>query len=90
MVQTVLQFDIDGMTCASCVGRAEKAIAAVGEVAEASVNLATTGGRVVLADGAGADTARNVSGALRAAGYPAVPQKVRLAIAGMTCASCVS
>ena len=32
---------VQGMTCASCVGRVEKAIARVEGVASASVNLAT-------------------------------------------------
>ena len=32
---------VEGMTCASCVGRVEKAIAGVAGVASASVNLAT-------------------------------------------------
>jgi Cu+-exporting ATPase len=36
-----LQFDIRGMTCASCVARVEKALKAVPGVLEASVNLAT-------------------------------------------------
>lgn len=36
-----LQIGIEGMTCASCVRRVEKAIAAVPGVAKASVNLAT-------------------------------------------------
>src|SRR5690554_4058343 len=35
------ELDIDGMTCASCVGRAEKALLAVPGVTEATVNLAT-------------------------------------------------
>ena len=35
------ELDIEGMTCASCVGRAEKALRAVPGVSEASVNLAT-------------------------------------------------
>ncbi len=34
-------FQIEGMTCASCVARVEKAIRAVTDVASASVNLAT-------------------------------------------------
>ncbi len=34
-------FGIEGMTCASCVRRVEKAITAVPGVASASVNLAT-------------------------------------------------
>jgi Cu+-exporting ATPase len=36
-----LDFDIVGMTCASCVARVEKAIKAVPGVSEATVNLAT-------------------------------------------------
>jgi P-type Cu+ transporter len=36
-----LQLAIDGMTCASCVARVEKALNQVGGVASASVNLAT-------------------------------------------------
>ena len=35
-----LEIPVLGMTCASCVGRVEKAIAAVPGVAAASVNLA--------------------------------------------------
>ncbi|WP_176118532.1 heavy-metal-associated domain-containing protein, partial [Burkholderia stagnalis] len=35
------ELDIGGMTCASCVGRVEKALANVPGVAHASVNLAT-------------------------------------------------
>ncbi|HET7095407.1 MAG TPA: heavy metal-associated domain-containing protein, partial [Thermomicrobiales bacterium] len=37
---------IDGMTCASCVGRVERALAKVEGVAEANVNLATERARV--------------------------------------------
>ncbi len=85
-----LNFEIDGMTCGGCVSRAEKAISSVGGVEKAEVNLATKGGRVILADGATAETARAVSGALRAAGYPAVSERMRLRISGMSCASCVS
>ena len=35
------QFPIEGMTCASCVGRVEKALKAVAGVKDVSVNLAT-------------------------------------------------
>jgi heavy metal translocating P-type ATPase len=80
--------DIDGMTCAGCVGRAERAISAVKGVEKAEVNLATHGGRVTLSPDAGADVTRAVSGALTAAGYPAIPEKIRLSIDGMTCAAC--
>lgn len=85
-----LNFEIDGLNCAACVGRAEKAIGAVAGVKKGEVNLASNSGRIVLADGQGADAARAVSGALQAAGYPAVPQRLRLQIEGMTCASCLA
>jgi P-type Cu+ transporter len=42
----VLTFGVEGMTCASCVGRVERALAAVPGVASASVNLATEQARV--------------------------------------------
>ena len=70
-----LSFEIDGMTCAGCVGRAEKAIAAVGGVEKAEVNLATHAGRVTLDAKAGPGTAKAIAGALQAAGYPAVPTR---------------
>ncbi len=37
----IRQFSIEGMTCASCVGRVERAIAKLPSVSKASVNLAT-------------------------------------------------
>ena len=89
-IHDTLSFEIDGMTCGSCVARAERAIAAVGGVEKAEVNLATHGGRITLAEGATAETGRAISGALAAAGYPAVPRRARLSITGMTCASCVA
>src|SRR5690606_30885831 len=36
-----IELEIDGMTCASCVGRVEKALSSVPGVSEAAVNLAT-------------------------------------------------
>lgn len=36
-----ISLSIEGMTCASCVGRVEKALRAVPGVASANVNLAT-------------------------------------------------
>lgn len=44
-----LQLAIDGMTCASCVARVEKALNQVGGVASASVNLATEKATVQIA-----------------------------------------
>jgi Cu+-exporting ATPase len=41
-----LSVGIEGMTCASCVARVEKAIHAIPGIADASVNLATESARV--------------------------------------------
>ena len=38
---TKVTLNVDGMTCASCVGRVERALKAVPGIEEASVNLAT-------------------------------------------------
>ena len=64
MNNTVL--DIEGMTCASCVARVEKALRAVPGVSGASVNLATEKASV---QGQAAPAA--LAAAVRAAGYEA-------------------
>ena len=75
---TDLAFDITDMTCASCVGRVERALRAVPGVTAAGVNLATERASVtVLADPADAgaieaSTARLIA-AVEAAGYTARP-----------------
>jgi len=81
--KTVL--DVEGMTCASCVGRVERALKAVPGVASASVNLATERAEVT---GAGLDRTALVR-AVEGAGYSVAARPVDLAIEGMTCASCV-
>ncbi len=65
-----LQFAIDGMTCASCVRRVEKAIAAVPGVSRASVNLANETASIV------ADTHTEleaIATAIHEAGYEGRP-----------------
>jgi len=70
MTQTTLT--LDGLSCASCVGRAESALCAVPGVAEARVNLATRQARVRYdAPATEADLRR----ALETAGYPAAPSE---------------
>ena len=64
MNNTVL--NIDGMTCASCVARVEKALRAVPGVSGASVNLATEKASVQ-----GQATPEVLAAAVRAAGYEA-------------------
>lgn len=82
-----LEIPVVGMTCASCVGRVEKAIAATPGVASASVNLAAERAHVQLTPEG--DPAAVVE-AIRRAGYEPLDRTVELKIGGMTCASCVS
>ena len=65
---TALQFDIRGMTCASCVARVEKALRGVPGVDDASVNLATEKARV---QGAAIDV-QALLAAIDRAGYEAL------------------
>jgi heavy metal translocating P-type ATPase len=82
-------FDIpvEGMSCASCVGRVERAIAAVEGVDSVSVNLATQRAHVAVASGQ-VDAAA-IDHAIREAGYEPRESVVVLGISDMTCASCV-
>jgi len=81
-----IEIPVRGMTCASCVGRVERAIAAVPGVARSSVNLAAERAHVELMPGGDAGA---VADAIRGAGYEPLTRDVELKIEGMTCASCV-
>ncbi|NWG73719.1 MAG: copper ion binding protein, partial [Rubrivivax sp.] len=81
-----VRLPVQGMTCASCVGRVEKALLAVGGVGAASVNLATETATVQAA-GVGVQA---LADAVRRAGYDVPMRQIRLRIDGMTCASCVA
>jgi P-type Cu+ transporter len=82
-----LNLPIAGMTCASCVARVERALAAVPGVASASVNLATEKAQLHLGPEANAQT---LTAAVERAGYAVPHARIELDIEGMTCASCVS
>ena len=89
-----LQFPVEGMTCASCSGRVERALAAVPGVQEATVNLATEQASV-LPDAAGPGGAlawpalmSSLMLAVEKAGYSVPTASVELAITDMTCATC--
>ncbi|RQU23837.1 Cu(2+)-exporting ATPase [Burkholderia cenocepacia] len=102
---TTIELDIDGMTCASCVSRVEKALVKVPGVTRASVNLATERATV---DALAGVSATQLADAVKQAGYgatptasdtdvparaptlPTAPASIELDIDGMTCASCVS
>ena len=78
---------IDGMTCAACVGRVEKALGAVDGVVQANVNLATE--TATVSYDAPAEIP-DILNSLQRAGYPARVTTMVFDIDGMTCASCVS
>ncbi|MCF1471483.1 copper-translocating P-type ATPase [Agrobacterium vitis] len=77
---------IDGMNCASCVRRVEKAIVAVPGVSSASVNLASEKASVQFSQQP--DLAA-VLAAIQQAGYAPRIETQELDIDGMNCASCV-
>ncbi|MFA7432775.1 MAG: heavy metal translocating P-type ATPase [Gemmobacter sp.] len=84
-----IRLGIEGMTCAACTGRVERALAAVPGVAGASVNLIT--GKAEVRLDALVDRAALV-GAVERTGFDVIPEPerpVELEIEGMTCASCV-
>lgn len=84
--QGKILIEIEGMTCASCVGRVERALRAVPGVTAAAVNLATERAEVT---GPALDRAALVR-AIEEAGYDVPARPIDLAIEGMTCASCVA
>jgi heavy metal translocating P-type ATPase len=102
--QKALNFDVEGMSCASCVGRVERAIAKVDGVKSVSVNLATERASVQINDATtDAELSTSITQAIEKAGYQATlhqdAQQVNvsvqddvhsvLRIDGMSCASCV-
>ena len=82
----VIDIAVEGMSCASCVVRIERAVEAVPGVHDATVNLATGRARVRADAGTTIDT---IVSAVRQAGYEPRIEVVNLAVDGMTCASCV-
>ena len=81
-----LTLPIEGLSCASCVRRVERALEAVPGLAGASVNLAT--GKAAVRFAGPLDLGAAI-GAVARAGYTVRTDETELAIAGMSCASCV-
>lgn len=84
--QRTTTIQINGMSCASCVGRIEKAIAAIPSVLSATVNLANESVRITHD---GSLQSAVLSQVLQEIGHPAMVEAVTLEITGMNCASCV-
>ena len=77
---------IEGMTCATCAGRVESALAQLPGVS-AQVNLA--GEQAHIAYDPQSATPTDLVCAIKAAGYDVPSAHYRLIIEGMTCATCV-
>ena len=83
---TRMSLQVEGMTCASCVGRVERALKAVSGVQTAAVNLATERADITFTGSADPQAAVH---AIESAGYTVREEITELAIEEMTCASCV-
>jgi P-type Cu+ transporter len=81
-----LNISIQGMTCASCVARVEKALNRTPGVAQATVNLATE--KAAIEFDPGQTGMGDLLQVVREAGYEPRTEAVDLGVSGMTCASC--
>lgn len=81
-----LKLSLQGLSCASCVGRAEKALKAMPSVVDATVNLASESALVKFSGSVNAGAA---VATLQKAGYPARTQTATMHVDSLTCASCV-
>ncbi|MET4130540.1 heavy metal translocating P-type ATPase [Roseovarius sp. MBR-6] len=86
MGTTHLKIAIDGMSCASCVGRVERALAGIDGVGGVAVNLADGSAQLDIAEGVDFS---HVATALEGTGYPLRTQSAKLTLTSMSCASCV-
>ena len=86
----LVELPVEGMTCASCVGRVERALKKVPGVRDAVVNLATEKASLSLDDPAQARAVVPAAiAAVEKAGYAVPQRRFDLQVDGMTCASCV-
>ena len=83
-----IELGVQGMTCASCVGRVERGLKKVDGVASASVNLATE--RATVTYDPAVTSPQVLIDKVKDTGYEPVTSTLDLTVHGMTCASCVS
>ncbi|MEX2502953.1 MAG: heavy metal translocating P-type ATPase [Trueperaceae bacterium] len=84
--ETTVRLGVDGMTCAACSARVERALGRTSGVVDASVNLATEQATVrYRTDALGP---AELLDAVRDAGYEPRVETLELSVTGMTCAAC--
>lgn len=83
-----LTVGVQGMTCASCVARVERALKKVEGVGEARVNLATEKASISY-DANQTDPGTLIS-TIEKSGYTPLKAQMQFGIRGMTCANCVT
>ncbi|ANF81793.1 copper-translocating P-type ATPase [Acinetobacter sp. NCu2D-2] len=85
--QFQIHIPIEGMTCASCVARVEKALKNIEGVTEAQVNLATEKATIYSSKKL---AITDLIEKIQKTGFDVPTKKIELNIEGMTCASCVA
>lgn len=86
-MRKTIELGVQGMTCASCVGRVERGLKKVEGVEGASVNLATE--RATVTFDPALTTPQALLDKVKDVGYEPVISELQLGVQGMTCASCV-
>ncbi len=83
-----ISFSVTGMHCASCVGKVEKTLTSLDGVNNVSVNLATE--KAAIKYDPDIIDANKIIDKIKSSGYDVPLQTTKLAISGMSCASCVA
>ncbi|GGR07357.1 heavy metal translocating P-type ATPase [Deinococcus ruber] len=83
-----LELGVQGMTCASCVGRVERGLKKVEGVGDVVVNLATE--RATVTYDPATTSPQALLDKVKDVGYEPVTSTLDLGIQGMTCANCVN
>jgi len=86
MLKTV-ELEVQGMTCAACVGRVERGLNKLEGVESATVNLATE--RATVQFDADKTNPLALLERVKETGYEPVTATLELGVTGMTCAACV-
>ncbi|WP_417689727.1 heavy metal translocating P-type ATPase [Roseibium sp.] len=84
--QSKITLSVEGMSCASCVGRVERGLSRLEGVHEVAVNLASESVQFAAEE---PEKVATVVAELQKIGYPARTLTTSLAVQSMNCASCV-